>query len=102
LGEGDTPMYFNQAAGISVANGLTIINDWLNYDQTSPVDVMNEPSLYVSRNCGYLIYSLQEWTNRDGERGASKDPVDTLRYLAVMEPIHVTAETFAGSGIRGY
>tara|TARA_R110002051_G_scaffold40375_5_gene84123 strand:+ start:9820 stop:11448 length:1629 start_codon:yes stop_codon:yes gene_type:complete len=102
LAEGENPMYFNQAAGISVANGLTIINDWLNYDQSSPVDVMNEPNLYISRDCGNLIYSLQEWTNRDGERGASKDPVDTLRYLAVMEPIHVTAETFAGTGIRGY
>ena len=84
LSEGDKPYYFNQAAGISIANGLTIINDWLNYDQAEPVDVMNEPNLYISRDCGNLIYSLQEWTGRDGERGATKDPIDTLRDLAVM------------------
>ncbi len=98
LGEGDDPMYFEQAAGISIANGLTIINDWLNYDQSEPVTAVNEPNLYVSEECGNLIYSLQEWTGKDGEKGAGKDPVDTLRYLAVMEPIHVTDSTFAASG----
>tara|TARA_B100001939_G_scaffold25855_2_gene20964 strand:- start:5556 stop:7187 length:1632 start_codon:yes stop_codon:yes gene_type:complete len=102
LGEGEDPMYFEQAAGISVANGLTIVNDWLNFNQSEPVTAVNEPNLYVSEECGNLIYSLQEWTGKDGEKGASKDPIDTLRYLAVMEPIHVTELTFAASGGGGY
>ena len=100
--EGEKPMYFLQAAGISIANGLTIINDWLNYDQNEPISVLNEPNLYVSSDCGNLIYSLQEWTSRDGEKGATKDPVDSLRYLAVMEPIYVTDKTFAASQVQGY
>ena len=95
-------MYFEQAAGISVANGLTIVNDWLNYDQNEPVTAVNEPSLYISKQCGNLIYSLQEWTGRDGEKGASKDCIDTLRYLAVMEPIFVNDKTFAGSAVGTY
>jgi len=102
LAEGEKPYYFDQAAGISIANGLTIINDWLNYDQSESISAMNEPSLYISRDCGNIIYSLQEWTGRDGEKGATKDPIDTLRYLAVMEPIHVNESTFQGTGIRGY
>jgi hypothetical protein len=102
LGEGEDPMYFEQAAGISVANGLTIVNDWLNYDQNEPVTAVNEPGLYISKNCGNLIYSLQEWTGRDGEKGASKDCIDTLRYLAVMEPIFVDDKTFAGSAVGTY
>ena len=95
-------MYFLQAAGISIANGLTIINDWLNYDQNEPISVLNEPNLFISSDCGNLIYSLQEWTNKDGEKGATKDPVDALRYLAVMEPIFVSNNTFAASKIQGY
>ncbi len=102
LGEGDDPMYLGQAAGISVANGLTIVMDWLKLNQSEPVTAVNEPNLYVSEECGNLIYSLQEWTGKDGEKGASKDPIDTLRYLAVMEPIHVTELTFAASGGGGY
>ena len=102
LEEGEKPMYFLQAAGISIANGLTIMNDWLNYDQNESISVLNEPNLYISSDCGNLIYSLQEWTNRDGDKGATKDPVDSLRYLAVMEPIHVTAKTFAASEVKGY
>jgi hypothetical protein len=102
LGEGEDPMYFEQAAGISVANGLTVVNDWLNYDQNDPVTAVNEPSLYISKQCGNLIYSLQEWTGRDGEKGASKDCIDTLRYLAVMDPIFVNDKTFAGSAVGTY
>lgn len=102
LEEGDNPMYFRQAAGISIANGLTIVNDWLNYDQNEPVTVLNEPNMYVSEECGNIIYSLQEWTNRDGDKGASKDPIDCLRYLAVMEPIFVSDSTFKASVVQGY
>jgi hypothetical protein len=102
LEEGENAMHFLQAAGISIANGLTIINDWLNYDQNEPISVLNEPGLFISSECGNLIYSLQEWTSRDGEKGATKDPIDTLRYLAVMEPIHVTSSTFAASKVLGY
>lgn len=102
LSEGDNPLYFSQAAGISIANGLTIMNDWLNYDQSEPISAMNEPNLFVSKECGNLIYSLQEWTGRDGERGATKDPIDTLRYLAVMEPIHVNEQTFQGTSVGTY
>ena len=102
LGEGDDPMWFEPAAGISVANGLTIVNDWLNYDQNEPITAVNEPMLYISRDCGNLIYSLQEWTGRDGEKGASKDCIDTLRYLAVMEPMFVDDKTFAGTEVGTY
>lgn len=102
LEEGENAMHFLQAAGISIANGLTIINDWLNYDQNEPISVLNEPGLFISSECSNLIYSLQEWTSRDGEKGATKDPIDTLRYLAVMEPIHVTSSTFAASKVQGY
>lgn len=35
-------------------------------------------------------------------KGASKDPIDCLRYLAVMEPIFVSDSTFKASVVQGY
>jgi hypothetical protein len=29
---------------------------------------------------------MREWTGADGDKGATKDPIDCLRYLAVMCP----------------
>ena len=57
------------------------------------VTVLNEPKLYVSEECQNLIYSLRTWTNVDGDKGASKDPVDALRYLVLMDPIHVPRQS---------
>jgi hypothetical protein len=79
-------MYFTPAAGIKIEEGITIINDALSYDQNQPVSPLNQPKLFVSEDCENLIYSLREWTGADGEKGAAKDPIDCLRYLAVMHP----------------
>jgi len=80
------PMYFTPAAGIRIDEGVALINDALSYDQNQPVTVLNQPKLFVSEECDNLIYSLREWTGADGDKGASKDPIDCLRYLAVMQP----------------
>jgi len=45
--------------------------------------------LFISDNCKNLIYCLKEWTGADGEKGATKDPIDCLRYLSVMSPVHI-------------
>jgi hypothetical protein len=94
LSMGNTPMHFRPAAGIKIEQGVSIINDWLSYDQTQPISGINQPRLYISERCQNLIYSLREWTGQDGDKGATKDPIDALRYLAVMDPIHVESGTF--------
>ena len=85
--EDPAPMYFTPAAGIRVEDGVSMINDWLAWDKDQPLLALhNEPKLYISENCRNIIYSLKEWTGADGDKGATKDPVDVLRYLAVMNP----------------
>ena len=96
------PMYFEPAAGIRVDEGVGLINDWLAFNQNMPISIQNEPKLYVSDCCQNLIYSLREWTGADGDKGATKDPIDCLRYLAVMDPQHHTNRSFAAVGGGSY
>lgn len=87
-------MYFKPSAGIKVEQGISIINDWLCYDNGQPLSPINQPKLYISEKCQNLIYSLREWTGQDGEKGASKDPIDALRYIAVMNPTYDPVEGY--------
>ena len=93
LDQGDKPMFFAPAAGVKLEQGIAIINDWLCFDTTQPRSTINQPKLYVSDKCENLIYAIREWTGADGDKGATKDPIDCLRYLAVMCPEYDGKET---------
>ena len=60
-----------------------MINDRLFYDHAKEIDHLNQPRLYVVETCPNTIYSLKEWCGKDGQRGASKDPVDCLRMFVL-------------------
>jgi hypothetical protein len=32
---------------------------------------------------------MKEWTGADKDKGATKDPIDCLRYLMVMTPVYI-------------
>jgi phage terminase large subunit-like protein len=86
LDGGDEPMHFRPAAGIRIEQGVAMINDGFAFDHNQPLNALNHPKLYVSEDCQNLIYCLREWTGKDGDKGATKDPIDCLRYLMVMDP----------------
>lgn len=98
LDQGEDPMYFQPAAGVNIEQGIAIINDLFYYNHSEPLSPINQPRLYVSENCKNLIFSLREWTNMDGDKGACKDPIDCLRYLVVMEPSYEGESTFKARG----
>lgn len=102
LDEEPNSMYFNPSAGIKVEQGIAIINDWLMHDITQPLSPINQPKLYISENCQNLIYSLREWTGKDKEAGATKDPIDALRYLAVMNPEYDGENSYKSVGGGSY
>lgn len=93
LDGGDEPMYFAPAAGIAVEQGVAMINDLLAYNMGEPISPLNQPKLFVTKNCKNLIYCLKEWTGADGDKGSTKDPIDCLRYLVVMQPEFVDTKT---------
>ncbi len=78
----DIGLYLVPARGDDIAHGVQCINDLLHYDAERPVDYFNKPKLMISRECPNLIFALQTWTGKDGQKGATKDPVETLYRFA--------------------
>jgi hypothetical protein len=100
-------MEFLAASGKEIVEGTGLINDKLDYDNEvelgkfSPTLArLNEPKLFISRHCPNTIYSLREWTGKDKQHGACKDPIDVLRYatLAGLDYIGEDAYSWQGGG----
>lgn len=79
---------------------IDLINTALAYDESVAIGEfsakdarLNEPDLIVVENCPNMIYSLQNWTGKDGQVGACKDPIDVLRgaFLSELDHIDETA-----------
>jgi len=85
-------LLFVPSAMTHIDESCALVNNLFAYDMSREVSILNEPRLYVSNECQNLIYSLKTWTGSDGDKGASKDPVDALRYLILMDPIYVSRQ----------
>jgi hypothetical protein len=93
LADATDPLHFLPSVSVSVDERVLILNDLLCYDREKPLDIQtNHPKLMVHAECHNLIYSLREWTGADGQKGASKDPIDALGYLVVMQPKHTSGD----------
>jgi hypothetical protein len=68
-----------------IDDGVDLVNDLLDYDVTRPIGADNEPMLYIAESCENIIYALHEWTGKDGQKGATKDPIDIVRWVAGTE-----------------
>ena len=102
LDDGENPMHFQPSAGIRIEQGVALINDGFSYDMNQEVSPLNRPKLYISESCQNLIYCLKEWTGADGEKGATKDPIDCLRYLMVMNPAYQGEDAMQSWGGGSY
>jgi hypothetical protein len=102
LDEEPCAMYFTPAAGLRLEEGISIINDWFSYDQNQEISAINQPKLFISEECHNLMWCLREWTGLDNEKGASKDPIDALRYIAVMQPDYGGSDSYKAIGGGSY
>jgi hypothetical protein len=69
---------------LSASKGsLRMINDKLFYDNRRPIDHTNQSHLYVVETCPNTNNALKEWTGKDGQKGATKDPIDCLRMFVL-------------------
>lgn len=83
-------MWFQAASGVDLEEGIGKVNDLLDWRKEQPLDwVMNAPRLFVSEECKQVIWAMQNWTNADGQKGACKDFVDLVRYMALAELVYV-------------
>lgn len=79
----DEGMAFHPAPGVPVDQRTAAINSDLSFDSTQPISPFNQPKLYIVEDCHNLIYSLSEHTGRDGQKGATKDPIDCLGMMLI-------------------
>jgi len=85
----DEPMVFLSASGEKATEGLTAIDELLFWDPTRPLcAIINAPRFYVCEDCKQVVWAMQNWTGRDGEKGAGKDFVDLVRYMALARLRH--------------
>jgi hypothetical protein len=83
-----------------MTDGLQKINDMLAYDRTQPVSYLNAPTLYICDECENTIFALQTWTGEDGLKGATKDWIDILRYMALLDLQYEEEEEEGEKGMR--
>lgn len=106
LAESDDPtddgMAFIPAPGVPVDQRTSAINSDLSFDATKELTALNEPNLYIVNDCHNLVYALSEHTGRDGQKGATKDPIDCLGMLLVSGLAFVGHGGFDTRGGGGY
>lgn len=99
----EMPMVFLMAQVKRTAmQEIEIINDWLDWDEEKPRSVENEPKLFISSRCQNLIRAMVNLTIDAKDDDPHWDPVDCLRYLAVMNPQYSEPGAPDFTGGRGF
>lgn len=90
------------ASGKNIDEGLALINDALAYadgydpQKLDAVQRMDQgPKLFIAESCENLWFALKNYTGLGGQKEATKDPVDCLRYLFLMDPCYVPIQANA-------
>jgi hypothetical protein len=99
-GEPLEPIDFRQADGSHIDLGL--IRDLLEMKRDEHGLIEYAPRLYVTENCRQVIWALENYTGKSGEAGASKDPIDCLRYMASAELCFLGPGVLGSKGGGGY
>lgn len=79
----DIGLDFELAPGDGISDGREgqqSINSALDYNQDEAGSFVNKPHLILSADMENTIFALQTHTGADGLQGASKEPIDLLRY----------------------
>ena len=81
---------FTAAPGDNIAEGVTMIINWLSYNDDQEISALNQPSLYISSDCKNMIFALSQYTGTGNTKTAgSKDAIDVLRYLVLSGAAYI-------------
>ena len=81
-------MVWLRADGGSIDEGIQMINDYMDYDDSETISALNAPKYYVTSDCEQSIFAYHEYTGRDGLKGAMKDVIDPDRYFLKSGPVY--------------
>ena len=93
---------FDSASGAQIADGIHIINSKLAYDRRPDGSIAKLPMLMICRDCKNLWFAMRNWTGKGGNKEATKDPIDVLRYGVLDDPIYVGGGAFGSRGGFGF
>lgn len=94
----DIGLFYELTPGDDVSEGVRLLNDRFSYDTTKPVDARNCPKLFIARSCKNTIFALKTWRNKEGRKGATKDPIDNLRYFVLQGVEYAPPENYESEG----
>jgi hypothetical protein len=81
---------FTAAPGDNIAEGVTMIINWLSYNDDQDISALNQPHLYISSDCKNMIFALSQYTGTGNTKTAgSKDAIDVLRYLVLSGAAYI-------------
>jgi hypothetical protein len=90
------------AEGLDIETGVQSIQSLLAWDQGKPMDLTNRPRLMVSSRCRNLIICMENWPSDGNLKHGAKDPIDCLRYGAIMNHEYYSKEDMIQTGTGGY
>ena len=76
----------------AIKEGVIFINDRLRYNPERRIGWDNHPKLHVHEACENHIFMFKLWTGHDGQKGATKDFADLVRYAALLPIYYVDPE----------
>ena len=65
-----------------IDEGVSLINDLLDFERGENNEITKKPKLFFSEKCVNTIFAMKLWTGRDHRMGACKDPIDCLRFMS--------------------
>ena len=71
--------------GRTTGAGVDKVNALLDYEERGGGGFVNEPHLVFSDGCENVLFAVENWRGVDGEKGATKDWIDLLRWEAMRE-----------------
>lgn len=97
----DIGIFYELTPGDDIGEGVRLINDRLSYDPARPVDALNCPHLFIAESCRNTIFALETWRHAEKSKGATKDPIDLLRYFVLEGLDYVSPEAYANEQTGG-
>jgi hypothetical protein len=83
------PVRFRMVSGEKI--DLNLVREMMSCRRNSEGLISQPPRLFIARKCRQTIWACENYTGISKERGASKDPIDNLRYVAGADLQHVAS-----------
>ena len=85
----DIHFHLEPTSGISIDEGVAMINSQLAYAPAADGKPVEMPGLMICEDCENTWFCMQNWTNMGGGKEATKDFVDVVRYCAVDDAVYI-------------